>query len=287
MVYVSTSCLRDGENRFTKDIFRVLDVYGKLGIQDIELGSTHSYIGDLTPLFSFQREHNANFVIHGFFPPTKEQVILNFASQTNVLKKSMEIAKQALEFCRKLNSRLYSCHGGYLADLDLDFNPIQPLMSYEQAFDTVKHSIAELVDYASSYDIKVAIEKISYADDVMFYHYNHFLHLFEEVNQKNLGILLDVGHLDKDCSKGLFTKKEFIEKVKHKIFELHVHQVVGQKDHFNVTDENILKDFDKETIEKAAVTLEANMLTAEEVAQGKEVLERGVGKVVYQGSRWQ
>ena len=74
MLYVSTNSIVNNKN-----LFSVLNRYNKLGIKNIELGSVHNYISDFKPLFKFQKDNGANFVIHGFFPPTKgERLMINF-----------------------------------------------------------------------------------------------------------------------------------------------------------------------------------------------------------------
>ncbi len=281
MIYISTICLK-GERKevFTRDLKKVLEVYKKNNIKNIELGSVHSYIKDLSFLKKYKKENDANFIIHGFFPPSKEKFFINFASQNEtILKKSINIAKNAINLCNEIESNLYSLHGGYLADFseNSDFSPnyLSGFADYEKAFETVVGSLNELCDYAAEYSVNIAVENnTDFFERIMFSKAEDFEKLFKRMKRRNIGILIDLGHL-KTCSMHHgFDRNYFIKKLQNKILELHIHDNNGCKDtHNNLKNLDILSDFDRNILKKAALTLEAIKLTPEEILKSKKLLE--------------
>ena len=57
-----------------------------------------------------------------------------------------------------------------------------------------------------------------------------FERLFSEINSKNLGVLLDIGHLKVTANLLKFDANKFIGKLKDKIFAVHVHENNGRLD---------------------------------------------------------
>ena len=107
MIYVSTSCLKNPTN-----VSKVLDEYQKGDIENVELGSVHSSF-DIRIL----KKYDFNFLIHNYFPPPKNPFNLNLSSQNSVIRlKSIQLAKNAIDLCRKINSPIYTFHAGFTTD---------------------------------------------------------------------------------------------------------------------------------------------------------------------------
>lgn len=281
MVYISTSCLKRENSKFTKDVFRVLEIYKRYNIKNIELGSVHSYVKDLTKIKKYQKENEVNFIIHGFFPPSKKPFFLNFASKNkDVLRKSMKVAKNAIELCNELNSNIYSIHGGFYCDVDIKGNAISKRIPYGEAIEIAAESFSEICDYASNYNIKVAVENMAgILKDAIFINYNDFNNLFKKLNVRNFGILFDIGHAAVTKIRYGIDTKEIIDKLKNKIFEIHINKSVGEEDtHLNIDSPDLLKDFDKDTLKKVVLTLEATNLRPNEILKGKEIIEKALTK---------
>jgi len=282
MILISTSCLKGTGNRFEKSLARVLSAYSKLGIKNIELGSALRPPVSLAQVLKYKKQHSSNFTIHSVFPPDNEDLMINFASQTGIRQISIAKAKEAVEFARRIDALIYSFHPGFLSDVNIKDQPITKLIDKELAFKTAVQSISEVVDYTNQYGIKVAAENVYPGENKdegpynLFNQPEEFLNLFKEIDNKNFGMLLDIGHMIITCDMQKLSINDFVSKIEHKIFELHLHEVVNGIDHQKLTSSKILRYFQKQTLKKAALVLEPTNLTAEEIVECKKIVESAI-----------
>lgn len=232
-IYVSTSCLS------TKyDLSQILDIYDKLGIKNIDLGVCRDYSMDVTKLL---RKHDFNYIVHHYFPPPKKPFIINLASQNkSILKKSIDQIIKSIDFCADFNINLFSFHAGFRVDPDINlkFN-FSNIPEYENCFNIFKESVIKMSDYAERRAVKVAIENNVLSE----YNLNggqntlllmcelwEFKRIFNEIPSRNLGVLLDIGHLKVTSNSLKFDADEFIYELKEKTFAVHVHENNGRVD---------------------------------------------------------
>ena len=232
-IYVSTSCL---SNKYI--LLQTLDIYSELGITNVELGVCKEYIGDVTKLL---KKHDFSYIVHHYFPPPKNPFIVNLASQNKqILRRSTNQIMKSIDFCTDFNIDLFSFHAGFRIDPDINlkFN-FNNISEYETSFNTFRESVVEIVDYAERMDIKVAIENNVLSEYNLINGHNKLLlmcelgefeRLFEEISSKNLGALLDIGHLKVNANLLKFDANEFIYKLKDKIFAVHIHENNGRVD---------------------------------------------------------
>lgn len=279
MIFASTACLKGINGGFEKDLFRVLELYKNSNIKNIELGSVHSAMDpDFLSKFLIKckKEDDVNFTIHGFFPPLKEPIMINLGSQNkNILEKSMFIVTNAVDLCRKIDAKLYSFHGALLGEVNAHGIYITKKYCKEKVLETFEENLIKACDLAGSYGIKIAVENLGgECGDDFFTKKEYFQTLFEKLKIKNLGILIDVGHLKIASRKFGFDMADFIKTMQPKAFEVHCHENDGSCDqHKNVIAET-LKDFDKNIIKKIAAVLEANELNMNEIIAGMGILEQ-------------
>lgn len=285
MIFASTSCIKIEKGK-ERDLMKVLETYKKLGIQDIELGSMHPITKDISQLCKFKKENDVNFTVHGFFPPTSQPFFLNLASQDDKkLKESMKFVKNALETCRRIDAKIYGIHAGYIADWREEnmgekiFLLSDGFFDEEAAMQSLIQNTQEMVDYASQYGIKFAMENSSQVVIKgriisMMHSHEEFKPLLRAIHSKNFGILIDIGHLRLASNKMNFSYEEFIKSMQSKVFEIHVHQNNGKKDeHLALNDVSWLKPFDKSILKKAAVTIEAMNLEEKDILDNIEFLK--------------
>ena len=143
MIFVSTNCLKNPSN-----VLRVLDEYDKAKIENVELGSVHAPF-DIKKLKKF----NFNFIIHNYFPPPKNAFNFNLASQKKqILKKSIKLAKNAIDLCAEIESPLYTFHAGFTSDppkLGKSF-PKKNFVDHNTAIITFFDSVEKIILYAKS-----------------------------------------------------------------------------------------------------------------------------------------
>lgn len=284
-IFISTSCLKQGKN-----LFYVLDKYLENGIRTVELGSSHNYENNLQDKLLNEYLKKAKFQIHGYFPPLKNPIVINLASQNKeILQKSIFHSKQAIDLTYKLGSSLYSIHAGIRKDPDpkelgKKFNT-KNIADYNAAFDTFVSSLKEICKYAKQYNIEIAVENhvvapfnLTNKENKLFLMSGHdeFIELFKNVKKRNLGILLDLGHL-KVTSKTLgFDKNIFIDEIKEYIKVIHLHDNDGATDlHRNIKLGSWPFEIIKEKkIKDIPITLESHNLTIQEIIETKLFLEK-------------
>ncbi len=272
MLFISTSCLKDN-----KDFYKTLDLfYYTLKIKNIEIGATHGYVADVLPLIKFKKDHDVNFTVHVFFPPTKEPFMINIGSQDPiVIKKSLNVAKTAIELCRKIDAGLYGMHSGMISDVSPEMNLLSKPYEKDKVLETQNTTLRQMMDYAKEYDVRVALENHSGKWHNINTKADDMLATLKEVNSKNLGILLDIGHLAGCFDNKALMKKE-VEKIQDKILEIHVHEFRNGIDHHNISTTKTMDVFDRSFLKKVIVTLEAFALPPEEILKGKEILEKAI-----------
>lgn len=277
-VYVSTSCLKNGSN-----IIDVLEAYKKTGLKKVELGPSHKYCANLQNKL---RQYDFNFIVHHYFPPPKEPFILNLASQNvTILKKSREQVKKSIEFCNSSNIRLFTFHAGYRVDPTIKLNfKNRPIAPYKKAFSTFVESVKEINEFAEDNGVRIAVENNVLSDYnvvkgrnlfLLLCEYAEFLDLFEKIPSDNLGLLLDVGHLQVTSHWLKFDKSEFVNKLKSKVFLIHVHENNSKVDEHRGLNKNswCLKVIGKKVFRKVPVSLESMNLSVKEIMWNKKLLE--------------
>jgi len=112
VIFVSSSCIK---NKKIKDSVEEL---AKAGFKNIELsGGTEYYDGYLEDLLELKNKYSLHYTVHNYFPPPKEHFMINLSSLDDVLyQKSIEHCKKAITLCKKLDSKKYGVHAGFLID---------------------------------------------------------------------------------------------------------------------------------------------------------------------------
>jgi len=238
--YFSTSCLSNQYN-----FLQILSIYKKYGIKNVELGICLDYGLNIQNLI---RKYNFNYIVHHLFPPPKEQFIVNLASENiKILRKSISQIKKSIDFCSRFNIDFFSFHGGFRGDpnINLKFN-LNKITNYEKSYEIFKSSILQILDYAEKRDINLAIENNVLAENnlidgknkvLLFCELWEFEKFFREIKSRNLGILLDLGHLKVTSNSLNFDANKFISKLKNKIFGIHIHENNGRVDQHSIVKE--------------------------------------------------
>lgn len=277
MIFVSTSCLKGREGRFEKELKFILDSYAWHGIFNIELGAALGWQENFDFVLDFKKRYNANFTIHNFFPPPKEPFMLNIAAKDEERRKQqVSFAKSSIEWCRKLDSPIYSLHFGFRTEVDEDTKTIGgDVLPAEQAYGYAKGSLLEILDYAAQYGVKVAAENMALREDDMLLNCRpeEMQMLLRDVKNKNFGLLVDIGHLGITRTLMQFDIKKFIDKVQNRIFALHLHHFENNLDHQPIKDEETLGFIDPSLLRRVFAIVEVNNAEINEIVQSKKIVE--------------
>jgi len=281
-LYVSTSCLKD-----KKDVFEVLDTYHKSGITNVELGIWKRPVEKLSKI----NNYDCNFIVHHYFPPPQDAFVVNLASQDEtILARSREQMRKSIDFCHRFHIKLFSFHAGFRADPDSNFRFLKKghITPYQKAFTTFVESVKEINTYAEKRGVKLAVENNVLSENNLVEGENRFLllceatefeRLWEEIPTDNLGILLDLGHLKVTSNWLNFDRHEFIERVKEKIFAIHINDNNGKSDtHSQVNKTSwCLEAISRNNFTQIPLVLESTCVTIDQINQQLRLIEAAAG----------
>lgn len=279
VIYVSASCLN------SNDLFSILDVYDRASFKNIELGSSNQYNDQIA--YDALNKYDFNFLVHNYFPPPSESFVINVASQNKaILDRSLNQLRKTIDFCNRLGIELFSFHSGFRADPDTKFyfDPYTAV-PYKKSMDTFIQSLVEINKHAENCGVKIAIENNVISDYNLINGKNELLlmcehiefeKLFEEITSDNIGILLDLGHLNVTSNLLGFDKYEFINRIEDKVFSIHVHDNNGKIDEHNGIKENswCLEVIKRKCFKGLPIILESAGLEIEEIIQNEKLLKK-------------
>ncbi len=274
-IFVSTSCLKNPKN-----ITKVLDEYQKGNIENVELGSIHSPF-DIKIL----KKYNFNYLIHNYFPAPKKPFIFNLSSPNlEIRSKSLQLAKNAIDLCRKINSPLYTFHSGFTADskkVGKDFIK-KNVFSRSKALTTFIESIIELKDFANHSGIKIAFEPnivqkhnlINKKNELLLLAEFDEIELFYKFFKKNqIGILLDLGHTAVTSHWLDFNKDDFVKKCLDKVTAIHISNNNGMKDEHKELTRDCWQVSKLKLFKKKPIILETMNLTIDKIKKNIKIAE--------------
>lgn len=228
---------------------RILEIYQDYDIKNVELGPSTTYIKNPLEILT---KYDFNYIVHNYFPPSKHPLILNISSPNKkIRKKTIEYVINCINFCKKINSNIYSIHAGFLIDPSLHKNKfVFKNTNRISRLEAIKNMIETLSIIFHKIDgsVKIAVENNTYDNNLAKYVLlsdpEEIISFIKNINLE-LGLLLDVGHLNTFChynNKNTFSN---IKKITTEIdvIEYHIHYNDGRKDTHETLDlnSNIMK----------------------------------------------
>jgi len=278
MIYASTSCLKNPSN-----VIRVLEEYEKEGIENVELGSVHSNF-DISKLKKF----NFNFIIHNYFPPPKNPFNFNLASQNqSIRKKSINLAKKAIDLCQKINSPIYTFHAGFTVDpekLGSKFSR-KNMVKREIAISTYIESLGDIIEYSKKNSVKIAMEPnvvqkfnlINNKNELsLFADISELKYLYKFINKKDLGLLLDLGHTNVTATWLNFNRDDFVDFCKNKTLAVHISNNDGKKDQHKALTKDCWHLSKLKLFKNKPITLETMNLTAKQISNNIKIANSAI-----------
>jgi len=116
VIYVSSSCSNQ------KKIGAAIQELAEHGFQNIELsGGTGYYEGYEEDILRLKEKYSLNFLVHNYFPPPKDDFVLNLASPNDaIFERSLEHLRRAIRLACLLGAEKFGFHAGYYADISVD-----------------------------------------------------------------------------------------------------------------------------------------------------------------------
>jgi sugar phosphate isomerase/epimerase len=263
-----------------KNVIRVLQEFEKAGIENVELGSVHQNF-DLSELKKFR----FNFLIHNYFPPPKIPFNFNLASHSvSIRKRSIRLAKQAIELCEKINSPLYTFHAGFTVDpleLGKRFSR-KNVINRDKAISIFLESLFDVLEVRKKLGVKLAMEpnviqKFNLVNGrnelLLFADSKELEYLYKNVKKTDLGILLDLGHTAVTAHWLKFDKDEFVDFCKDKVFAVHISNNNGVQDQHKSLTKGCWQVTKLKAFKKTPIILETMNLTIEQIKTNIEIAE--------------
>jgi sugar phosphate isomerase/epimerase len=115
MIYVSSSCSKQ------KKIGAAIRELAEHGFQNIELsGGTEYYENYEKDISDLKEKYNLNYLVHNYFPPPKEDFVLNLASLDDAIyEKSLAQLRKAIRLASLLGVDKFGFHAGFYVDISV------------------------------------------------------------------------------------------------------------------------------------------------------------------------
>ena len=228
MIYISSGNLKIKKNN-TSEIIKILN---DNKIYNIEL-SSGKYDGLIEK--KILKNNKSNFLIHNYFPVPKIGFVFNLSSKNPIIqKKSLNLAKKAIRLSKKLGSKFFSFHGGFLVDpminrLGREFN-FTKIYSRKESIKLFIKNVRILYQYAKKFDVKLLIENnvlteknlnIFKCNPFLFIESKEIIAILQKFNS-DVKLLVDLGHLKVSSKTLKFDKNKFLKKCNRYIEAYHI-----------------------------------------------------------------
>lgn len=227
MIFLSSSCVSGGT------IIEKLEILGKI-TKNIELSGGSLFEEEILEKLLIEKGKGFNFLLHGYFPPPKKGMLLNFADSS---KETQAFISHSVFLCKALKIPYYSVHAGFKKDYTID---------KEKLFGGSKNFYLSGIEkninwFCDSFpDMELAVENLfPVGNDISTCFCMHHEDIVNFLNRfKKIKLLLDLGHLqvsgkllDFDIRKSAqILLKEFSDRV----IEIHLSENDGFDDDHNI-----------------------------------------------------
>ena len=282
MIFVSTTFADDNT-----PVSVVLEQCKKYNLNNLELGSNHCWESDI---LNKVKQYDFNFLAHNYFPVPKKSLIVNIASQDkNIWNNSVKHILNSIDFCNEIGARLYTFHLGFLLDpintnqnsknYDFIFKESEIDQSnYNDCFCSVIRALEQIIPYAKKKNVKIAIETEGSRkkEFCFFYIPDEYRKLFEHFSKNEIGINLNIGHLNLASKTFGFSPFEFVGTVADYVYAMELSHNNGVEDqHLPIKDREWYWDIITDNRFKSAYKiLEFRSTPIATVIQTKSLLER-------------
>ena len=234
-LYVSTTFIKDG-----KKIKMALDILKSAGVENVELGSNHAYESN----YNYIKNYKFNFLIHNYFPVPKKDFVINIASLSKKIReRSINQIKRSIEFYKKINAKIYTFHPGFIGDplranrnkknYDFLWKKKNIKDQYLLAYNQMILSLKKIVNFAKKKDVKIAIEtegSFKKRNFLLLQRPEEYKNLFKFFSPKDIGINLNIGHLNLSSNAFSFSKSKFVDLLKPYIVAIELSHNNGIED---------------------------------------------------------
>ncbi len=239
MIYVSSSCIK------CENIKTVIERLAENGIYNIELsGGTKYYDGLIDDIFSLKEKYQLNLLIHNYFPPPKEDFVLNLASlNREIWEKSLNFFKKSIQLAIDLNSPVYGLHAGFFFDPSAKeigkkiskqnlYNKEEGIKKFVEAYGLLKN------EYGKKIKLYIENNVVSYENLQTFIENPFMLCTFKDYQdlkqQLDFNVLFDIGHLHVSSNTLNLDFEQEFHKFIHMSDYIHLSDNDGKRDQHKI-----------------------------------------------------
>jgi|TARA_B110000211_G_C14038909_1_gene535863 sugar phosphate isomerase/epimerase len=262
-IYVSSSCVRG------KTVSETVRILAKQGLKNIELSGGHLYQENIFEnLIELREQYDLNYSVHNYFPPPKDNFVLNIASCDDLIfKKTMEFYENTISLCKNLNIKKYGMHGGFLIDPKpkelgkaLDINTLyskeNSLKKMIQGYNSLKKKAENKTKLYFENNV-ISKKNLDKFKDNPFLLTNKKSYL-ELKKSLDINLLLDLAHLKVSCNS---LNLNFYEEANFLIKEtdyIHLSGNQGEEDSNEsiIGDNELIRILKENNIKEKTITLE-------------------------------
>jgi len=235
--YLSSSLCRN------KKLEDSIVICSELASKNVELSAPHPFrtMNELRNILRKFRDDGINFSLHNYFPAPKDSFVLNIASsEKDTQEKCNTLINQALELCSYSESKVYAVHAGYLSKAKANSDG---MFEFDDEQYSYKDALNRAINFVNNISAKFEKNKVHFMLENLFPSQARNSSLFCNIDQidelmnelpKEVGLLLDLGHLNISSNLMNFDRFKFLdrylEKYGERVYEIHISENNGLKD---------------------------------------------------------
>jgi len=244
--FLSSSCFK---NATLNDVIAFCQ---KEHIFNLEWSAPHPYQSTEAIVDLLQKSQNQGFTFlpHNYFPPVKNDFVLNIASEDNAVLDAVHgLIKAMLDVSEAIKMPLYGIHAGYLADAyvgeDGMFTFAEKKLTHDQALSRTQSFVSDILPDFQRANVRLLLENLFPTEKGEYSLYCSYEEIKECMSAvgSEVGLLLDLGHLNVTSTRRGISRNKFLEKYLaefgSRIYEVHLSENNGYRDeHLPVLDES-------------------------------------------------
>jgi sugar phosphate isomerase/epimerase len=183
-------------------------------------------------------------LVHNYFPPPEKPFVLNLAAEDiGTLTRSLAHVQDAIELSARCGAPFYSVHSGFALNLkaeDLGNPEAQARLEkvpYGYAMSIFQSSVTRMSSYAKAHGLRLLIEnnvltreQVGGESPLLMTEPLEIARFFRELNDNNVGLLLDVGHAKVTAGALGIDPERYFEELAPWIGALHLSDNDGVRD---------------------------------------------------------
>jgi len=283
------------QNFEEKNVGAILKQCRKYGIDALQLGPPIALtVKERETLLRHKKQFS--FLLHNLVFRSRDSFIFNLGSlDKKILELSIRHCKKAIDFSKSLGASFFSVHSAFCFNAEPGYlsNKRKRSNSFiyyrkEKVYDKFLEVVKSLNVYALSVGIKFVLENntLSRSDlvdgnnrIVLLADDKEIVRFIRDIDSDNIGLLIDLGHLNVASNTLGFDKYKFMEKVNPYVVALHL------SDNNGCFDEHLVFDYKSwffpilNEYRDRCMIIEGRHLATEELLKCRDVIMKATDKV--------